>query len=103
MIFEITASGYLIMDANVASRYFPNDAMTSRVSESMLLLYPLTSALNGGLLLKVRDSQANRSCCLSELLRDIDFAPGLHFGSFDSGAHVVKLNLNVSEVDVSCQ
>lgn len=98
---ELTLDSNLVIPADIAKFYFPSDAMAARLEGPYLVLYPLLSTANGGLLLKVRNLEGMRTVCLSELLQDVPLANS-HSprrtlrGTFDSTRHALVFDLGES-------
>jgi hypothetical protein len=64
----ITEHGYLQIPAELAGRYFPNDVLVALVRDAELWLLPTRGAMAGGLLLKQRNRQGDRSVLIWEVL-----------------------------------
>ena len=64
----MTEQGYLQISADVAQRYFPEDVLVVLVKTPELWLLPLRGASAGGLLLKQRNLQGDRSVLIWEQL-----------------------------------
>ncbi len=65
---EVTEDGNLRLDAAVAQRFFPADALVAVPRGRELWLMPLTGPEGGGLLLKQRNSAGDRSTLIWEAL-----------------------------------
>lgn len=65
---EITDDGNLRIDAAVAADYFPSDALVAVLRGRELWLMPLIGPEGGGLLLKQRNPQGDRSTLIWEAL-----------------------------------
>lgn len=65
---EINDSGYLHLSAELAAEHFASDACVARRDEDELILMPLISTANGGLVLKQRNASGERSVLISEVL-----------------------------------
>lgn len=65
---EFTEDGYLRLDADIAARFFPTDALVALLKGSELWLMPLIGPEGGGLLLKHRNSHGDRSALVWESL-----------------------------------
>ena len=65
---EFTAKGSLLISAHVAHRYFPSDALVAVPRGNELWLMPLVSTDGGGLLLKQRNANGDRSTLIWEAL-----------------------------------
>lgn len=90
---ELTADGYLHLSAELAASRFPHDVLVAALDGSDLILVPLRSPANGGLVLRQRNAAGERTVLIHEVF---DFAqvPG---GTFDAewdaarGALIVRL------------
>lgn len=89
---EVTADGYLHLDASLAERYFPAGVVGALRDGTGLYLVPIRSQANGGHLLKLRNARGDRSLLLREIL-DNDPTPGRRRVDWDvqRGALVVRL------------
>jgi hydrogenase maturation protease len=67
---ELTATGYLVLDARVAQTFFPNDTLLVFPRTRELWLLPTRGAGGGGLLLKQRNPSGDRSVLVREVLDD---------------------------------
>ena len=66
---EITADGYLRLDAALAASRFPSDAVAAVArDEDQLWLFPLRGPSSGGLLLKQRNPAGDRTVLVHEVL-----------------------------------
>lgn len=63
-----TEFGDLRLGADVASRFFPGDALAALRRDDQLWLYPLVGPQGGGLLLKQRTAAGERSALVAEAL-----------------------------------
>lgn len=72
---EITGSGYLHIPVGVAQKYFPRDVMVVLPRGKELWLLPTRGPEAGGLLLKQRNLQGDRSVLIWEMLPE-DTPPG---------------------------
>ncbi len=76
---EITTRGYLILPINVATEYFAEDACVAMIRENELWVLPIRSSASGGLMLKQRNLQGDRSVLVWEALPDDH-----HSGNFNA-------------------
>lgn len=67
---ELTADGYLRLDATLAAARFPSDAVVAVLRGDDLWLIPLRGPRSGGLLLKQRTPAGDRSVLVREQLRE---------------------------------
>lgn len=67
---EVTGTGYLVLDAEVARSYFPHDTLLVMLRGRELWLLPTRGAAGGGLLLKQRNTHGDRSVLVREALGD---------------------------------
>lgn len=88
----LSASGYLHLPADLAARHFPRDVLVALVREGELWLLPLRGPAAGGLLLKQRNLQGDRSVLLSELL-PAGTAPGPRAASWDDQRGALRVAL----------
>jgi hypothetical protein len=65
---ELTADGYLRLEATVAADFFPSDALVAASRGDELWLMPLVGPEGGGLLLKQRNPAGDRSTLIWEAL-----------------------------------
>jgi hydrogenase maturation protease len=65
---EISADGYLRLDAALAASRFPSDAVAAVAREDQLWLFPLRGHSSGGLLLKQRNPAGDRTVLVHEIL-----------------------------------
>jgi hydrogenase maturation protease len=65
---ELTVDGYLHLSAEQAGAWFPADLCVARLEENDLVLMPVRGAANGGLVLKQRTPDGDRSLLIHELL-----------------------------------
>jgi len=64
---EITDAGYLHLPERLSSAHFPADVCVARVDGDDLVLLPLVSSSNGGLVLKQRNAAGDRSLLVHEV------------------------------------
>ena len=65
---EITADGYLRLDAALAASRFPSDAVAAVPRDGELWMFPLRGPSSGGLLLKQRNPAGDRAVLVHEVL-----------------------------------
>jgi hydrogenase maturation protease len=89
---EISAEGYLRMDAALAAGRFPSDAVAAVPRDGELWLYPLRGPSSGGLLLKQRNPAGDRAVLIHELLSD-GFPVGVHAAFWDDEHKALRIPL----------
>lgn len=89
---EITADGYLRLDADLAASRFPSDAVAAVPRDGELWLYPLRGPSSGGLLLKQRNPAGDRAVLIHEVLAD-GFPVGLRAACWDDEHKALKISL----------
>ncbi len=67
---ELTAQGYLVLQAPVARQFFPNDTLLAMPRGRELWLLPTRGPGGGGLMLKQRNPAGDRSVLVREALND---------------------------------
>jgi hydrogenase maturation protease len=67
---ELTPGGYLVIAAEVARTFFPNDTLLVFSKARELWLLPTRGAGGGGLLLKQRNPDGDRAVLVREVLGD---------------------------------
>jgi len=89
---EITAEGYLRMDAALAASLFPSDALAAVPRDGELWLFPLLGTSSGGLLLKQRNAAGDRAALVREVLPD-GFPGGPRAASWDDEHKALRIPL----------
>ena len=89
---EITAEGYLRIDAALAASRFPSDALAAVPRDGELWLFPLRGPSAGGLLLKQRNPAGDRAALVREVLPD-GFAGGRYAASWDDENKALRIPL----------
>lgn len=93
MQIELTSQGYLHINAKIARRYFPEDVLVALLKNSELWLLPIHSAHSGGLLMKQRNRQGDRSVLILESL-PADIQAGSFAAFWDEQNAALRINLN---------
>lgn len=91
---EITDDGNLRLDADVAQRFFPADALVAVPRGRELWLMPLTGPEGGGLLLKQRNSAGDRSTLIWEALPP-DSPTGRRDAVWDDASGALRVDLSL--------
>lgn len=94
MQVDITTKGYLIIPADMAATYFPNDVLIAMVKTPELWLLPMRGAAGGGLLLKQRNPAGDRSVLIWEALPE-DTPSGTRAAFWDAERGAVRVALDV--------
>ncbi|MBL0938628.1 MAG: hydrogenase maturation protease [Gemmatimonadaceae bacterium] len=92
---EITDAGYLVLRADVAHAYFPNDTLLAMLRGEELWLLPTRGAGGGGLLLKQRNPAGDRSVLVREALHD-RYVPGVCPAFWDERQSALRVALNAA-------
>lgn len=66
---DISADGYLRLDASTARRFFPHDGLVPLVRDGVLVLLPTRGSAAGGLILKQRNPHGDRCVLIAETFR----------------------------------
>lgn len=90
---EITADGYLRLEADLAASRFPSDAVAAVVRDGALWLIPLRGPSSGGLLLKQRNPAGDRAALVREVLGD-DFPTGMRPAFWDDTQKAMRIPLD---------
>jgi hypothetical protein len=96
MELTFTDTGYLIVPALTARRYFPRDLLFAMVREGELWLLPAHRPAAGGLLMKQRNAAGDRSVLIWEMLpggTPDGMAPGTLTGYWDADAGALRIPL----------
>ncbi|NOK80947.1 MAG: hydrogenase maturation protease [Chloroflexi bacterium AL-W] len=88
---ELTEQGYLHISATLAQQYFPQDMLVALVRGPELWLMPTRGAAAGGLLLKQRNMQGDRSVLIWEVVPDVPPGKRMAFWDDQNGALRVAL------------
>ncbi len=67
MTIELSSDGYLRLSRNDAETFFPEDTLLALWKESSFVLLPTRGAAAGGLMLKQRNAEGDRSLLISEV------------------------------------
>lgn len=96
MTCELTWDGYLHLSTSLAEGFFPAGVCVAVEESGTLVLMPLRSEANGGLLLKRRNAAGDRSLLVSEVLGHRSHA-GTFQATWDAGrgALIVALDQGV--------
>ena len=89
---EITADGYLRLDAALAASRFPSDAVAAVPREGELWLFPLRGPSSGGLLLKQRNPAGDRAVLVHEVL-GAGFPVGVRAAFWDDEHKALRIPL----------
>jgi hypothetical protein len=89
-VLEYDERGYLQVPAEVARRYFPQDVLVAIPKRGELWLLPLRGSAAGGLLLKQRNLEGDRSVLLWEHL-PAGTPPGQWVAYWDEGQGALRV------------
>ena len=90
---EFTSSGYVRLRADVARQFFPTDALVAMLKGAELWLMPLIGPEGGGLLLKQRNLEGDRSALIWESLPDRP-PVGLRQAVWDAGRGALRVDVS---------
>ncbi len=96
-------AGYLHLSAEVAEANFASGVLIVQANNGRLEVFPVASAANGGLIVKVRDARQNRSVLIDEVIRDYGTALDgdyLFEWSGDRGCFWIDLNGGLYDIEV---
>jgi hydrogenase maturation protease len=93
---ELTGSAHLRIGAELARRHFPSGACAAVREGSDLVLVPLHSEANGGLVLKERTPAGDRSVLLREVLGE-DLAAAAYPARWEADRGVLRIDLSCPE------
>ncbi len=96
MQFELTAQGYLILDAAVVAQHFTTGTVIVLHREGELLVMPVHDRTAGGLLLKQRNARGDRSVLVTEFVGD--HPGGLLVGHWDAEGRALHIALGGRQV-----
>lgn len=89
---EISADGYLRLDAALSAGRFPSDAVAAVPRDGELWLYPLRGPSSGGLLLKQRNPAGDRAVLIHEVLGE-GFPVGVRAAFWDDEHQALRVPL----------
>ncbi len=89
---EITPQGSLRLSAEVAQRFFPADTLVVLTRGPELWLLPVRGPAAGGLLLKQRNPQGDRSVVLQGIV-ERDLPAGRHAAFWDGERGALRVTL----------
>jgi hypothetical protein len=91
-MIEFTPNGYLHLPADLARAHFPHDVLVALVRDGTLWLLPTRGPAAGGLLLKQRNLQGDRSVLIWELLPP-ETPPGPRTAQWDEDRGGLRIDL----------
>jgi hydrogenase maturation protease len=92
---ELTGQGYLRVTAALAARCFPGGALVASLRGPEMWLIPLYGPGAGGLLLKRRNAQGDRSVLVTEVIPP-EVAPGVYPAFWDEREAALRVALSRS-------
>ena len=98
--FELTTDGYLRLSRADANAFFPDDTLLALWRDGSLVLLPTRGAAAGGLLLKQRNIEGDRSVLISEVF-EFAIPTGQFAASWDDSIGGFRVHLNASSLSSS--
>lgn len=89
---DISADGYLRLDAAAARRFFPHDGLVPHFRDGLLVLLPTRGSAAGGLILKQRNPQGERCVLVAEAFR-FRVPAGRYTGVWHEAAGELRVDL----------
>ena len=90
--FELTANGYLRLSRADAEAFFPEDTLLALWRDGTLVLLPTRGAAAGGLMLKQRNLDGDRSLLISEVF-EFAIPNGIFLAVWDDEVGGLRVNL----------
>ena len=90
--FDLSADGYLRISRDDARDFFPEDTLLALWQDESLVLLPTRGAAAGGLLLKQRNAQGDRSLLISEVF-EFAISAGSFTAEWDDSIGGLRANL----------
>jgi hypothetical protein len=89
---NLSADGYLRLTRDDAGHFFPEDTLLALWRDDSLILLPTRGAAAGGLMLKQRNSNGDRSLLISEVFH-FEIPAGDFTAVWDDGIGGLRVNL----------
>ncbi len=93
MQLELSADGYLRLDHHEAEHFFPGDTLLVMWREGTLVLLPTRGAAAGGLMLKTRNLQGDRSVLVAEAF-EFQMPTGQFTATWDESIGGLRVHLS---------
>ncbi len=90
---EFTKRGYLIIDAELARSFFPTDAIIALPRGRELWVLPVNNRASGGLLLKQRNAQGDRSVLVWHVMPNEESFDGTRPARWDPANAALRIEL----------
>lgn len=90
--FDLSADGYLRLSRADAEHFFPEDTLLALWRDDGLLLLPTRGAAAGGLMLKQRNADGDRSLLISEVF-EFSIPAGRFTAVWDDQVGGLRVNL----------
>ena len=90
--FELSSDGYLRLSREDAADFFPEDTLLAMWRDETLVLLPTRGAAAGGLMLKQRNAEGDRSLLISEVFA-FEIPVGTYTAIWDDGIGGLRVNL----------
>jgi len=100
MTVELTDTGYLLLPAEVADAHFPKDLLFAIHRPPELWLLPARGPAAGGLLMKQRNVDGDRSVLIWEAIPN-DTPPGPRPATWDASNGALRVALDVPDDEVA--
>ena len=90
--FDLSADGYMRLSCDDANHFFPEHTLLALWREGEFLLLPTRGAAAGGLMLKQRNLDGDRSLLISEVF-DFDIPSGRFTARWDDSIGGLRVDL----------
>jgi hypothetical protein len=92
LAFDLSSEGYLRLSRADAEHFFPEDTLLALWRDETLVLLPTRGAAAGGLMLKQRNADGDRSLLISEVF-EFTIPSGRFTAIWDDGIGGLRVNL----------
>ncbi len=90
--FQLSSDGYLRLSREDAAHFFPEDTLLAIWRDETLVLLPTRGAAAGGLMLKQRNAEGDRSLLVSEVF-EFEIPVGFFTAVWDDRIGGLRVNL----------
>jgi len=98
MTIELSSDGYMRLSREDAGEFFPEDTLLALWREGSFVLLPTRGAGAGGLMLKQRNAEGDRSLLISEVF-EFEIPNGSFTAIWDDSIGGLRVNLPPREND----